>query len=127
MSTDILVELFEPDLPDEQLDALAGSLRRELLSLDVDDVERATAGQAPPGSRGLELAAIGALLVKAQASSEMVAKVVSVLRGWLRASPATPARTVRVTIGDNTLELGHATEAQQQQLVDEFVSRVASS
>jgi hypothetical protein len=44
---DILVELFEADV-----------------------VEQATAGPAPEGTRGLELAVIGAMLVKAQASTE---------------------------------------------------------
>jgi hypothetical protein len=122
MSTEILVELFDADVEPEQLDELARSLRRELLELDVDDVEPATAGDAPPGTRGIELAVIGALLVKAQASGELLTKVVGVLRRWLRASPAAPARTVRVTLGDRTLELGNATDDQQHRLVEEFLS-----
>jgi len=121
MSTDILVELFDAEVEPEQLDELARSLRRELLELDVDDVEPATAGAAPAGTRGLELAVIGALLVKAQASGELLGKVVGVLRHWLRAAPQAPARTVRVTLGDRTLELGNATDEQQQQLVEEFL------
>ena len=66
--TDILVEIMEPDAEPERLDALAGALREELLGLDVDDVERAIAGPAPDGTRALELAVIGALLVKASGS-----------------------------------------------------------
>jgi hypothetical protein len=38
-------------------------LRRELLDLDVDAVELPSAGEAPPGTRAVELAALGALAV----------------------------------------------------------------
>jgi hypothetical protein len=124
-STDLLVELFDEDVDPEQLDELTQSLRRELLELDVDAVDQATAGPAPTGTRGLELAVIGALLVKAQTSSELLGKVVGVVRGWLR-SARRDARTLRLTLNGQSIELTHATDAQQQQLVDQFIRSVAS-
>jgi hypothetical protein len=125
MATDLLVELFDADADPERLDELTQSLRRELLELDVDSVDQATAGPAPEGTRGLELAAIGALLVKAAASSEMLVKVIGVVRGWLRSGSPRNQRTLRLTIGDQSIELTHATDAQQQQLVDQFIRSVA--
>jgi len=126
MATDLLVELFDADADPERLDELTQALRRELLELDADSVDQATAGPAPEGTRGLELAAIGALLVKAAASSEMLVKVIGVVRGWLRSGPPRNQRTLRLTIGDQSIELTHATDVQQQQLVDQFIRSVAS-
>jgi hypothetical protein len=123
--TDLLVEVFDEDVDPEQLDELTQSLRRELLELDVDAVEQATAGPAPAGTRGLELAVIGALLVKAQSSGELLAKVVGVVRGWLR-NARRDSRTLRLTLNGQSIELTHATDAQQQQLVDEFIRSAAS-
>lgn len=123
--TDLLIEVFDEDVDAEQLDELTQSLRRELLELDVESVDQATAGPAPTGTRGLELAVIGALLVKAQASAELLAKVVGVVRGWLR-SARRDSRTLRLTLNGQSIELTQATDAQQQQLVDQFIKSVAS-
>ena len=126
METDLLVELFDADADPERLDQLTQALRRELLELDVDGVDQATAGPAPEGTRGLELAAIGALLVKAATTSDMLVKVIGVVRGWLRSGPPRNQRTLRLTISGQSIELTHATDAQQQQLVDQFIRAVAS-
>ena len=63
MATEMRIELFEPDADLEEIDRLTSDLREELLELDVDSVSPPSAGPAPPGSKGLELAAIGTLLV----------------------------------------------------------------
>jgi hypothetical protein len=54
-------------------------LRRELLDLDVDAVELPSAGEPPPGSRTVELAALGALVVTV-AQSQLLASVVAAVR-----------------------------------------------
>jgi hypothetical protein len=55
----IQVELG-PDADAEEVAEATLQLRRELLDLDVDSVNLAAAGQPPPGTRGVELAALGA-------------------------------------------------------------------
>ena len=122
MPEEILVELFEDDADPEHVDAATRAVRQELLQLDVDDVVPASAGPAPEGSRGLDVAALGALLVQAGGAAQAVASVVTVLRGWLKRSPS--HRTVRITVGGQSIELSEATEAQQQQLVDQFLATV---
>jgi hypothetical protein len=64
----IQVELG-PDADDEEVAEATLQLRRELLDLDVDSVDLPTAGQPPPGTRGVELAALGALLVSVTSRS----------------------------------------------------------
>jgi Flp pilus assembly CpaE family ATPase len=120
MSSALAIQLAEAGADPERLDDLTIQLREELLALDVDDVERVQGGEAPAGSRSIELAAVGALLVTLKESTDVVASVVNTIREWLRRDPE-PARTVRVTIGDRTIELSAASSQQQDRLVAEFV------
>ena len=124
MATEMRIELFEPDADLEALDELTRSLREELLELDVDSVSPPTAGPAPAGSKGLELAAIGALLVQVKGSVQMVSAVVTAVRSWLQRG-SSPNRTLKVTVDGRTLELSAATAEQQQRVVDEFVRSLA--
>ncbi len=124
VATEMRIELFEPDADLEALDELTRNLREELLELDVDSVSTPTAGPAPVGSKGLELAAIGALLVQVKGSVQMVSAVVTAVRSWLQRG-SSPNRTLKVTVDGRTLELSAATAEQQQQVVDEFVRSLA--
>ncbi len=119
MDEQLVVRIEEDGADDDRLDSLATTLRAELLELDVDDVRRPSGGAAPEGSRALELAAIGALLVTLKGSTEVISSVVSAIRGWL--SRGSSARSVEVTIGDRTLKLTAATPEQQDRVVEEFL------
>jgi hypothetical protein len=120
MGPSLAIQLTEPDAEAERLEELTIELRRELLELDVDDVARVQEGDAPPGSRSIELAAIGALLVTMNQTTDVLTHIVSTVRDWLRRSPE-PKRTVRMTIGGRSIELSAASDAQQDRLVAEFI------
>ena len=95
-------------------------LRDELLRLDVEDVRRpAPATAAPDGARGAELAVAGALLVEVLPLLPHLRSVVDVVRAWSRRSRS----TVTVTIGDESIVVGGATDAQADRLIDLFVDR----
>jgi len=120
MATELTIEIQDPGATPEALDALTRSLRNELLELDVDSVEQPSGGPAPEGSKGLELAAIGALLVQVKSTLPVVTAVVGAVRAWLQRSTST-GRTLKVTIDGRTLELTSATADQQQRVVEEFL------
>jgi hypothetical protein len=120
------IEVFEPEADAEAIDELTRTLRMELLELDVDAVSSPVAGPPPPGSKGLELAAIGALVVQLRASAQVVGTVVSAVRSWLQRGGSSN-RALKISVGERTLELSAATAEQQQQLVDEFVRSLAES
>ncbi len=126
METAIVVQVAEGGADAERLDALTTQLRDELLHLNVDDVRPAVVGEAPPGSRAIELAAIGALIVTLQQSEQLVAGVVNLVRQFIKRD-AGPALTVHLTIGGKSIELSNATADQQQQLVQEFLRSVAAA
>ena len=64
-------------------------LRRELLDLDVDVVEVPGAGEPRPGSRAVDVAAIGALVVNL-ADPQLLAAVVATVRSWLDVAGSNP-------------------------------------
>jgi hypothetical protein len=115
--------LLEEDGADaERVGVLTGHLRRELAQLDVERVSPLPAGEAPPGTRGLDAATIGGLLVSLGPAASGLAAVVTAIRGWLARTPG-PARTVRVELGGDVLELSQASAQEQDRLVELFLSR----
>ena len=120
MGGQLKIELYEPGADEEALDELTRNLRLELLELDVESVSPPVTGPAPEGSKGLEIAAIAALLVDFKGSVQVVATVVSAVRAWLQRG-ASSRRSLKVTVDGRVLELSAATAEQQQQVVDEFV------
>jgi len=128
MGDDIRLELYDADADPEVVDRDTRALREELLSIDaVDSITPGTAGPAPEGARGLELAAIGALIVHAKPTVEVVSHLVGVIRGWLAGGAhAAPERTLRLTVNGQSLELADPTAGQQQELVDQFIRSVGT-
>ena len=121
MTTDITIELDETDADTELLEQLTYGLRDEILETPVDSVELPTTAEAPEGARAIGLVAVGALIVKLSGSADTIEKVLGVVRAWFNKKPA--ARTLKITVGSDVLELSAATLEQQQQLIDAFVKR----
>ena len=94
-------------------------LRRELLELDVNAVETLRAGEPPPGSRAVDVAALGALVVNI-ADSQLLAAVVAAVRSWLAGSPR---RSIKLELGGDALELTGVSSREQRRLTDEWLAR----
>src|SRR5580693_545503 len=90
-----------PDGDVEEVAQAALQLRRELLDLDVDVAGVPGMGEPPPGSRAVDLAALGALVVNV-ADSQLLAAVVAAVRSWLAGSSR---RSVKLELGGDALEL----------------------
>ncbi len=122
VESQFVVSIDEDGADAERLEELSLALRRELLELEVEDVEPVQAGQAPAGTRAVDIAAVGALLVTLTSSAGAAARVVDMVRGWLRRGSG--GRTVELTIGDKTLKLSGASDEQQERLIQEFLRSV---
>jgi hypothetical protein len=109
-------EGLEPD----ELASLTEQLREELLDLDVDDVRPVSGGAAPEGSKAIELAALGALIVRLATSPKALLGVVRTVSGWLQRSGA---RSVHVQIGDDVLEVTGISSEDQHALIDAWIER----
>jgi hypothetical protein len=106
----------------EEVAEAALQLRRELLDLDVDAVEVQAGGEPPPGTRAVELAALGALAVTIS-QSELLSSVMATVRWWLAGAPQ---RSIKLDLGGDTLELTGVSSKEQQRLTDEWLRRHTS-
>ena len=108
------------DASDEEVDRLTGRLREELLELDVDDVRRAAAGEAPEGARAVDPEALGHLLVTVATAPATLRAVVGTVRAWLARSAA---RSVRLELDGDVIEVTGVSSADQQRLIDVWIER----
>jgi hypothetical protein len=122
MSTELLsmeIELsIEPDAEAAELDETTTQLRQQLLELDVQNVERPRGEPAPPGTRAVDAAILGALVV--QVGPVVLGAVVRTLEGWLARRPD---RTLKMAIGDDSIELNNVSDEEQKRLITAFVAR----
>lgn len=116
MSESLSIEIGEgPEAEDVDIDTSALQLRRELLELDVDAVERAP-GVAEIGAKGgSELT--GVLIVTLSNSTALVA-MMGVLKTWLKRKQG---RKIRITIGKNSLELDQPSPTDQARLISSWI------
>jgi hypothetical protein len=110
-----------PDAGAVELDEAARQLRSELLELDVADVALLAEGPPPPGARAVEAAVVGVLAVTA--AREVMAAVVRSLERWVGSHSS---RTVKLTLGDDSLELSGASLGDQRLLVESFLAHHAT-
>lgn len=125
MDRSLRIQLSEDGADDERLDTLTRYLRQELLDLDLTDVKPISAGESPTGSRAFDMMAVGGLIVS-WVSSDALRTVVSTVRVWL-ARGHSEAHKVRLEIDGDVLDLSVATTAEQERLIDLFVTRHAAS
>jgi hypothetical protein len=112
----------EPDADAAELDQAASRLRQELLGLDVDAVERLRGEAPPPGTRAAEATLLGVLVV--DLGREALAAVMRTIHSWIARRLD---RSVKVTLGEDSIELTNVSDEDQRRLIDSFVARHAPS
>jgi hypothetical protein len=103
-----------------EVDELRRGLRARLLELDVDSVETPRTGPAPPGTRGVDLVAAGALIVSLSRSTTLLKMVVDVVQSW---AASRPARSVELTVGGNSIKVTGIASDEQRRLIELFIER----
>lgn len=121
MSENLLIQIAEEGADAERLATLAGYLRKELLRLDVANVTARPAGEMPSGTRAVDPSLVGALLVDLGQSMTGLESVISLIKSWLGRGQRA-GRGVRLQFGDDVIELTQATEADQERLIQLFIS-----
>jgi hypothetical protein len=106
----------------EELADLTAKLRQELLRLDVDAVDRAVAGEPPPGAKALDAVAIGTLLVTLGKTAGVLGSVVRTVQSWLG-----PVRTVKLELDGDAIEITGVSSRDQQRLIDLWIERHAEA
>lgn len=125
MDVELRLQISEEEADAARLAEVTGYLRAELLQLDVENVTTPQSGDVPSGARVVGVAAVGTLLVALGQSADGLRSVVSAIRDWLRRGEGSP-RTVRLELDGDALELSQASAADQERLIELFVSRHAA-
>jgi hypothetical protein len=112
----------EPDADAAELDEAAAQLRRELLGLNVDAVKRLPGEAPPPGTRAAEATLLGGLVV--DVGREAIGAVVRTIQAWVARRSS---RSVKVTLGADSIELTNVSGEDQHRLIEAFLARHASS
>jgi hypothetical protein len=121
-----LVAEIEPDedLDSEELAELTQRLRGELVGFDVEDVRLAAGEEAPAGAKGLELLGVGGLIVDFMLSADVLKSIVGGVSAWVGRQRA---RSVKLTLAGDTLEVTGISSADQTRLIEQWVARHASA
>jgi hypothetical protein len=109
------------DVDEEELEELTSKLRRELEQLEVDEVERPVVGEAPEGTRALDVLALGTLVVKLVQSAQPLREVVQTVRRWLGNQPK--SSSVRIEMDGDSIELSSVSSAEKDKLINAWIER----
>jgi hypothetical protein len=101
-----------------ELDELTRSLSNELRQTEVHSVERVSEGEAPSGSKGdpITLGLLAVTLAPIAAT-----KVFDILVDWVKRAQG---RTIKVTLGQNTIELSEASKDEREKLLNKWLQEV---
>lgn len=111
-----------PDYDSEELLELTQGLRGELLELDVDSVGLGSRGEAPGGAKGADMLAFGGLAIQFALKSSVLRSVVDATVAWLGRQQA---RSVKLTLDGDTLEVMGISSDEQSRLIEQWVARHA--
>src|ERR1035438_489379 len=107
----------------EYMARLTYRLRDELLNLDVDDVQIAANDEVPENAKAIGLVAAGGLVVRF-IGHEVLESIIDRVRSWLARQHC---RSIKLTLDGDTLELTGVSSAEQNRLVDLWVTRHAGA
>lgn len=126
MERTVRILLSDAEADPERVAELTGYLRQELLQLDVDRVTAVPGAPAPPGTRAVDPAQLGALLVTLGTSVTALNQVVTVLRDWfgrVRRTREDSRPALRLVMDDDVLEISEASDEQVTEALRAFVER----
>lgn len=110
-----------PDEDDEELAGLAQRLRARLLDLDVDSVDPLAPAADTEGAKGVG-AVLGGLVIRF-ATVGALRSVLATVAGWATRT----GHSVEVRYGEDRLVVTGVTSAQQERIIDDFITRHAPS
>lgn len=119
----LLIELLlDPDADSGEAERFGRQLRAELAQLDVDAVSPMVMVSADV-AQGAKGAGVnwGSLLVTLNAAGGVFTSVIAVVQDWLARHSA--AQSIKITIDDDTIELGRASVQEREELISTWLLR----
>jgi len=113
--------LFEPHSDVHDRDLLTRRLQRELSSLDLGDLRQVRRSELTPPSAKGDPVSSAEWLVTLSASGGVFATLITALQAWLTRNGV--ARTVKIVIGDDSLEVSNPSRLEQRLAIESFLRK----
>jgi hypothetical protein len=101
-STEVLIEVLLEEGDPAELEALTRQLQAEVAELHVDAIQPVSLGAAPEGSKALDMAAVGQMMVTL--APTVVPPLFELLKSWVERKPSTPVK-IRIKVGNRTAQI----------------------
>ncbi len=120
---ELFIELSLDGGNDTELDELTRQLKAEVEDLRVDSVEQVSAGDAPDGTKAVDMQAIGQMVVSL--APAIIPPLFELLKSWVERKPSTPVK-IRVKVGKRTALIEYdptKTSAQELEVLVKTLGR----
>lgn len=120
---ELFIELSLDGGNDAELDELTRQLMAEVEDLRVDSVEQVSAGEAPDGTKAVDMLVIGQMAVSL--APTIIPPLFELLKSWVERKPSTPVK-IRVKVGKRTALIEYdptKTSAQELEVLVKTLSR----
>ena len=120
---ELFIELSLDGGNDAELDELTRQLKAEVEDLRVDSVEQVSAGDAPDGTKAVDMLVIGQMAVSL--APTIIPPLFELLKSWVERKPSTPVK-IRVKVGKRTALIEYdptRTSAQELEVLVKTLSR----
>ena len=121
--TELFIELLLDGGDDAELDELTRQLKAEVEELRVDSVEQVSAGEAPDGTKAVDMQLIGQMAVSL--APIIIPPLFELLKSWVERKPSTPVK-IRVKVGKRTALIEYdptKTSAQELEVLVKTLGR----
>lgn len=99
---ELFIEVILDEGHEAELDELTRQLKAEVEDLSVDSVEDVINGNAPDGTKALDITVIGQMAVTL--APTIIPPLFELLKSWVERKPSTPVK-IKVKIGKRTAQI----------------------
>ena len=99
---ELFIEVLLEEGHEAELDELTRQLKAEVGDLNVDSVEDVINGNAPDGTKALDITVIGQMAVTL--APTIIPPLFELLKSWVERKPSTPVK-IKVKIGKRTAQI----------------------
>ena len=99
---ELFIEVLLEEGHEAELDELTRQLKAEVQDLSVDSVEDVINGNAPDGTKALDITVIGQMAVTL--APTIIPPLFELLKSWVERKPSTPVK-IKVKIGKRTAQI----------------------
>ena len=102
IQTELTIEVSVGQGDINELDELSRQLRAEMEDLKVDSVDWVSEGAAPEGTKAVDSAAVGQMIVAL--APTIIPPLFELLKSWVERKPSTPVK-IKVKVGKRTAQI----------------------